>query len=81
MTTLRLLLVALLLPASVAAAQPAPEAPPAEETREAPEQEEAPPEPAPERGDERSARRDSPDVFVPTEQVSEDLSVSFPVDI
>jgi hypothetical protein len=82
-TSLRLLLLALLLPASVGAAAPAEPArePPATETEEAPDREEAPPEPAPERGDERNARQDSPDVFVPTEQVSEDLSVSFPVDI
>jgi hypothetical protein len=66
---------------AAAPAERSSENPPAEETREAPDREDAPTEPAPERGGDRSARQDSPDVFVPTEQVSEDLSVSFPVDI
>jgi hypothetical protein len=83
-TPLHLLLLALLLAAPLVRAAPAEseaDDAPAGEPRETPAVEEAPREPAPERNADRDARQDSPDVFVPTEQVSEDLSVSFPVDI
>lgn len=73
----------LLLPGMVAAAENAPEpaagAAPAEQTA-APEPA-ATPEPVTTPAPASTAAAKSPDTFTPSEEISEDLSVSFPVDI
>jgi hypothetical protein len=78
------LLLALLLPAVAVTAAPAPEtepdAGPATE-QEAGDADGTVDEEAAREADARPRNADTPDVFVPTEEVSEDLSVAFPVDI